>query len=390
LPPRGGKGHTGRAPTPGRSTGQDRLAAPNRPACRILPRRRERDRRREGETHLQQHEVLGSPARRRERWHRSDGTSQPCRGRVRSGQKVPPPPTLLQNLHRDGRKVPPAQGRVGIAGGSLPPGHLAEALPPQWVPARGPPPTSSPWMGAGRPLSVPAVGHGSGARHSRHRRCCASGRRPCQDSGGTEGVPGRGGPHACATVGAAEFRSRRLSSPLGGGDAEAKPPAVWTRAGGGGRDRGEATHRAGDHRVLAGPGTRGTRDGLAAPTLLCARCTAGPPVSSHPAHLAGAEKPLGGWVPTPGQAPVRTSPLREPIQGLPQDGPAPIGRTPEHPRGGPAASRLCQSRETEARRQRAELETQTAPSPNPDYLPPSKPLASSHPAHPPAPGGPRA
>lgn len=68
-------------------------------------------------------------------------------------------------------------------------------------------------------------------------------------------------------------------------------------------------------------GKHETRDrrassGSQRPSCFCPLCTAGPPISLHPAHLVGAEIPLGMQVPTPGQAPAGMSPLCEPVQGL--------------------------------------------------------------------------
>lgn len=85
--------------------------------------------------------------------------------------------------------------------------------------------------------------------------------------GDAEGVPGGGGGGggggrcARATVAAAEFRSRQLSSPLGGGDAEAKPAAGWTRAGGGGGARGSGVGPGAPRGAVAGTGMPGVGGG---------------------------------------------------------------------------------------------------------------------------------
>lgn len=225
MPPGDGKGQTGRDPTAGRSTGQDRLLVkwskkPRLPTAHCAGSCTEshhRDGSQEGEIHFQQHQMIGRCCWRcwDEQWHRSDGTSQLCQGHILTMQKVQPPPLmLLQSPQRDGVKVSPAQSRLGIAGGGVLL-TLQRFCPPQRVPAWASCPNPS--LGCSlSPGMVTATTEGW-----RQQPMALPG--PGGHRGGAGGVS--------ATVGAAEFRSHRPSSPLGGGDAELKPPDVWTRVG---------------------------------------------------------------------------------------------------------------------------------------------------------------
>lgn len=226
LATKSGKGQTRRDPTPGRSAGQDRLVvkhseklwlptAHRAGSCtRVTPPAQQ-----QGLQKGRRKESGWKPERRNpppaaqdaqlcrdEQWHKSDGTSQLCRGRVHAVQKVQPPPVLLQHLHRDGLKVPPARGRVGIAPGGFTSPLLQVTL-RKLCPHKGsqhrPPAQIQPWDGCRTAALHPhrAVlqerSWQPSAWHSRRRGCCDSGRRPCQYLGDTEWVPGGGAVRVC-------------------------------------------------------------------------------------------------------------------------------------------------------------------------------------------------